>query len=320
MLLREPCDFGATSHKFPLKPVKIEDFRMACHLQKTIVGCTFVLLSVLLAAQETPQFPPTTDPREIVRRSVEIDHRTMELARNYTCQQREVLKHLDSHGAAKSTEIKTWDITVLYGELYSRLIQKDDKPLSEQDERKEQEKQDKFIAKHKSESPEEREKRAAKQKKEREQNRAFLRDVINAYDFRIVGEEPIAGRDAWVLEAAPVKDFHPTQPHADILPKLKGRLWIDKQDYNWVKAEAEAIDTITFGLFLARVHKGSHFSFEQVRLNNEVWLVHRFYLNASARLLLFKNEGIEQEDIFSNYKKFSTATKILPGMKEVEPK
>jgi hypothetical protein len=281
-----------------------------------------VLLATSLPAQQdlTPDLPPTNDPKEIVRRSVEIDHRTMERARNYTCQQREVLKHLDSHGGVKSTEIKTWDITVLYGEPYSRLIQKDDKPLSEKDEKKEEEKVDKFINKRKDESQEERQKREAKEKKEREESRAFLRDVANAYDFRIVGEEPVDGRDAWVLEATPRKDFHPTQPHADVLPKVKGKVWIDKKEYNWVKAEAEAIDTISFGLFLARVHKGSRFSFEQLRLNNEVWLLRRFYVNASARLLLFKNEGIEQEDIFSNYKKFTTGTKILPGVREVEPK
>lgn len=277
-------------------------------------------VSIFLLASATQAQQATPDPNELVRQSAEIDHRTMELARNYTCRQREVEKHLDSHGQVKSVEVKTWDITVLYGEPYARLVEKNDKPLSSEDEKKEQEKIDKFIARRKNESEEEQQKRQAKQKKEREEGRAFLRDVANAYDFRIVGEEPVDGRDAWVLEATPRKDFHPTQPHADVLPKLKGKLWIDKQDYNWVKAEAEAIDTISFGLFLARVHKGSQFSFEQVRLNNEVWLLRRFYLNASARVMLFKNEGLEQEDIFSNYKKFSTATRVLPGVKEVEPK
>jgi len=284
-----------------------------------------VFLSPLIAqdavAPPPPtNFPPTNDPKEIVRRSVEIDHKTMERARNYTCQQHEVEKHLDTHGAVKSVESKTWDITVLYGEPYSRLIQKNDQPLSEKDARKEDEKMDKFIAERKNESEEKRAKREAKQKNEREEGRAFLRDVSNAYDFRIAGEEPVDGRPAWILEAIPRKDFHPTQPHADILPKLKGRIWIDKKEYYWVKAEAEAIDTISFGWFLARVHKGSHFSFEQTRLNDEVWLLRRFYINASARLMLFKNMGIEQEDIFSNYKKFITGTKILPGVKEVEPK
>lgn len=293
--------------------------------QQLVVRILFLLffLSTAMMGQEAaaaPDLPPTNDPREIVRRSVEIDHRTMELARNYTCQQREVEKHLDSHGKVKSTEIKTWDITVLYGEPYSRLIKKNDQPLSEKDEKKEEEKQDKYVAERKNESEEQRHKREAKQKKEREEGRAFLRDVENAYDFRMVGEERVDGRPAWILEATPRKGFQPTQPHADILPKLKGRIWIDKKDYDWVKAEAEAIDTISFGLFLARVHKGSHFSFEQVRLNDEVWLLRRFYIDASARVLVFKNMGIEQEDTFSNYKKFTTGTKILPGVKEVEPK
>lgn len=281
----------------------------------------FLLASTLAAQQDSPpDLPPTTDPREIVRRSIEIDHKTIELARNYTCQLREVTKQLGSHGEVKSTEIKTWDITVLYGEPYSRLIEKDDKPLSAKDEQKEEEKLNKFVDKRKNESEDERQKRQAKEKKERDEERAFLRDVVNAYDFQIVGEEAVDGHDAWVIEATPRKDFHPTQPHADILSKIQGRIWIDKQDYNYVKAEAEAIDTISFGLFIARIHKGARFSFERVHLNNEVWLLRRFYLNGSARVLLFKNEALEQEDTFSNYKKFTTATKILPGATEVEPK
>src|SRR5476649_2714225 len=40
------------------------------------------------AESAAAQFPPTNDPTEIVRRSMDIDRRTLELARNYTCQQR----------------------------------------------------------------------------------------------------------------------------------------------------------------------------------------------------------------------------------------
>ena len=61
------------------------------------------------------QFPPTNDAKEIVRRSMETDRRTLELARNYTCQQREVIKHLDKHGNVKSTEVKTYDVGFYYG-------------------------------------------------------------------------------------------------------------------------------------------------------------------------------------------------------------
>jgi hypothetical protein len=35
----------------------------------------------------------------------------------------------------------------------------------------------------------------------------------------------------WVIEATPTKNFHPTQPHANLLSKITGKAWIDKQDY-----------------------------------------------------------------------------------------
>ena len=271
---------------------------------------------MLSTEPQAPELPPTSDPKEIIRRAVEIDHRSLELARHYTCQHREVEKSLGKKGEVKSTEIRTYDDNFYYGEEYSRLVQKDDKPLSAEEQKKEDEKLEKFLAKLRNRTEEEHEKQLAKEKKEREQGRAFLKDMVNAYDFTLVGEERISGVDAWVIEATPRKDFHPTQPHADILSKIKGKLWIEKKNYNWVKVEAESIDTISFGLFLFRIHKGSHFSFEKLLVNDEVWLPRRFYLNGGARLALLKNEAVDQEDIFSNYKKFVTSTRIIPG-KEV---
>src|SRR5262245_27502337 len=273
------------------------------------------------AAHETeakaPELPPTNDPKEIVRRSVEADHRSWELAQSYTCQQREVEKKLGKNGEVKSTEIKTYDVNFYYGQEYSRLILKDDKPLTEKDRKKEDEKLEKFLSKLRNQSDEERAKRAAKEKKQREEGRAFLRDMVNAYDFTLLGEEKVGGEDAWVIQAPPRKDFHPTQPHAEILSKIHGKLWIEKREYNWVKVEAETIDTISFGLFLFRIHKGTRVELENLHLNDEVWLPRRVYLNGGARLALLKNEAVEQEDIFTNYKKFSTSSRILPGVKEV---
>jgi len=265
-------------------------------------------------AEESPSLPPTTDPREIVRRSIEIDHRTLELARNYTCQNRQVIHYLDKHGQVKSTEIKTFDINFYFGEEYARLIQENDKPLSEDAQKKEDEKLEKFLKKYHDESPEDREKRLAKEKKEREEGRAFLRDVVSAYDFRLVGEEPVDGVESYIIDATPRPDFKPTQPHAGMLKKIKGRIWIEKNNYNWVKVEAQALDTISFGFFLFRIHPGSHFVLEKTLLKNEVWLLKRLDIDGGARIALFKNENIRQEDVFSNYKKFVTSLKVIPDL------
>ena len=269
------------------------------------------------AETKAPELPPTNDPKEIVRRSVEADHQNWERAQNYTCRQRTVSKHLGGHGEVKSAEIKTYDVNFYYGDLYHRLIEIDDKPLSPTEQKKEDDKLDKFLAKRRNESEQEREKRLAKEKKSREEGRAFLREVVNAYDFKLLGEEQLGEAETYVIELTPRKDFHPTQPHGDVLSKVKGRIWIEKKDYNWVKAEAESIDTISFGLFLVRIHKGAQLAFQQLHLNDEVWLMQRFYVNGGARVALFKNEGMEQEDTFSNYKKFAATTRILPEVREV---
>ncbi|HKW76225.1 MAG TPA: hypothetical protein VJN64_11925 [Terriglobales bacterium] len=273
-------------------------------------------LTVLVSAAIAQQVSSGLDPKEIVRRSVETDHRTLELARNYTCMNRQVIHHLDKHGQMKSTEIKTFDINFYYGQEYSRLVQIDDKPLSEKVQKKEDEKLEKFLAKLRNESDADREKRLEKERKEREEGRAFLRDVVNAYDFRLLGQETVDGAESYVIEAMPRPDFHPTQKHADILKKLKGKLWIEKKDFNWVKVEAEATDTISYGMFLLRIHPGSRFTLEKTLVNHEVWLLHRLEINGGARIALFKNENIEQEDVTSNFRKFVTSVKILPGGEE----
>src|SRR6476661_7059822 len=141
----------------------------------------------------TPGLPPTNDPKEIVRRATEVDHHNFERAQKYTCTQRQVVKQLDKHGKVKSTEIKTYDINFYFGEFYSKLVQVDDKPLSEKEQKKENEKLEKFLAKRRNESEEERQKRIEKDKKEREEGRAFARDVVNAYDFRLVGDDQVSG-------------------------------------------------------------------------------------------------------------------------------
>jgi len=163
------------------------------------------------AESAVAQFLPTNDAKEIVRRSMEIDRRTRNLARNYTCQQREVIKHLDKQGNVKSTEVKTYDVV----SIMAKNIPGSSRwtiSRSATGKKKEDEKLEKFLAKLRNQSPEERQKRSDKEKKEREESRAYRLDVANAYDFRIVGEEELEGVNTWVIEATPRKDFKPHNP------------------------------------------------------------------------------------------------------------
>ena len=55
------------------------------------------------------------DPREIVRRTVDLDRRNTQLSSSYTFLQRQVVRELDRSGKLKSQKDETWDITPLEG-------------------------------------------------------------------------------------------------------------------------------------------------------------------------------------------------------------
>ncbi len=210
----------------------------------------------------------------------------------------------------KKTETRTSEVLQIYGEDVERLIAKDDKPLSAGEAKKEDDKIQKIIDKRKNESEEDRRKRLAKEEKDREEDRKFVLEIADAFNFRLVGSEAIDGRDTWVLEGEPRPGYEPKQRDARMLSKFKGRVWIDKAEAQWVKLDITAIDTISVGFVLARIHKGTHLIIELTRVNDEVWLPKRLQLHFDARVALFKSYDDDVEQTYRDYKKFRTDTKI----------
>jgi hypothetical protein len=251
------------------------------------------------------------DARDIVQRAVEADRRNTKLAENYTFLEREEQRDLDSRGRTNRRTILTYDITLTEGSPYRRLVGRNDKPLSSDEERKEQRKLEKSIAERRAETPNQRAKRLEDWRKQRERQREFEHELLDAFDFRLAPEETVNGRRAFVVEGTPRPGYRPKTRAARFLPKLKGRLWIDAQDYGWVKIEAETTGTISFYGIAARLSAGSRLSLEQVKINDEVWLPNRIRVTAQGRLFLLKKIDTEWEIAFRDYKKFQTDSRIL---------
>jgi hypothetical protein len=237
--------------------------------------------------------------------------------RDYTYIEREVENKLDGKGQTKSTEVHTYEILEIDGEQVQRLIEKDDKPLDAKDAAKEEEKIQKIIDKRKNESEEDRKKREEKEEKEVEDGRKFVREIADAYNFKLVGTELLGGREAWVIEGEPRPGYEPHMKDAKYLTKFHGRVWIDKDDLQLARMDVECLDTISWGLFLARFHKGSRFMLEQTRVNDEVWLPQHMTAKIDVRLALVKNFDVGVEQTYRDYKKFRTSSRIV-GMGEVQ--
>src|SRR5712691_4886436 len=104
------------------------------------------LRALLLALAWATVLPGEVDPREVIRRTVAADDRNWKVARNYTSLEREELRRLDSQGRMKSKEVSTYNVTLVEGSPYRRLVERDDRPLRPGEEKKEQEKLVKSIA------------------------------------------------------------------------------------------------------------------------------------------------------------------------------
>jgi hypothetical protein len=256
--------------------------------------------------------------RQLVRVVTENYRVNYKKERDYTYIDHEVENKLDGEDGIKSTDSTTYEIMELYGEQVRRLIAKDDKPLSGKDAAKEEERINKITDERKNESGEKRAKRQAEEEKQREKNREFVREVADAYDFRLVGSETLNGRDTWVIAGEPRPGFQAHLKEAQILPKYHGRLWIDKKEMQLAKMDVEALDTVSFGWVLARIHKGTRLVFEQARVNEEVWLPRQVNFTFDARIALFKSYHEEWEDTFRDYKKFRATAKIV-GVGEAQP-
>ncbi len=257
--------------------------------------------------------------RDLIRKTADNDMENDKKLHDYTYVERDEEHKLDGKGEVKSRETKTFDVMEIYGEQVQKLIAKDDKPLSEKDAQKEDEKIQKIIDKRKDESDEDRKKRIAKDEKEREENRQFVREVADAYNYKFVGVETMDGRETYVIDGDPKPGYEPHLKQAKILPKFRYRAWIDKDESEWKKLDILCIDTVSYGLFIARLHKGSRIVIEQTKVNDEVWLPQHVNVKVDARIALLKEYNVGLDIGFRDYKKFRADTKIT-SMGEVSEK
>jgi hypothetical protein len=275
-------------------------------------------------AAPLPELRPQADPlaitaatlspeqiRGLIQQVADKEVENNKKQRDYTYLEREEQHHLDGKGAVKSTESKTSDVMMMYGEQVERMIAKNDKPLSDKEAAKEDEKIQKLIDKRKRESDEERRKRLEKEEKEKEEGREFVRDVSAAYHFSLAGTELLEGRNTYVIDAEPRPDFEPHHKNAKLLTKFRFRVWIDEQEKQWVKLDAQCIDTVTWGLIVARLHEGSRILIETTRVNDEVWLPKHVAVKIDARVALLKNLNEDVDFTYRDYKKFRSDTRIV---------
>ncbi len=259
-----------------------------------VVAASSVLFAQNRGPEQLQDHASIPDARHIIGQSVVATERSLEARDRYTFVERDHDRRLDSQGQLKSEKIDVTRMILVNGARFEQLVERNGQLPSAE----EQKKLDQDFEKLKHETPEERTARLGKE----QENRSVLRDLLEGFDFRLLGEEVLGGRPTYVLQVTPHPGYHARGKYGKMFSKVEGKLWIDKSDFGWIKVDGQVTQSFSMGLFVARVQRGSRIVLEQTNVGDAVWVPQRLEVRGSARILFLKSLTVERIFTYSDYR------------------
>jgi hypothetical protein len=250
--------------------------------------------------------------------SVEANQRISEaIEKNYLYRSVQTQQELDGHGGVKKTETREYDVFWVSGVRVRRLVRKDGKELSAEEQKKESERIDKEAAKAK-----ERREKADEKGKEtdsRGDDEITASRILELGNFTNARRVKLNGRDTIEVDYAGDPKAKTRNRSEEVIRDLVGTVWVDENDHVLSKAEGHFLNAFKIGGGLVvNIQKGTSFSMQMTKVNDEVWLPARWKGEGAVRALLFMSFNGSMQGVDTDYRKFKATSTILPGMSTVE--
>ncbi len=243
------------------------------------------------------------DVSELVQASLDLYEKNWRETRDYGFVERARKIDLDKEGNEKKTDIKAFQVLMIEGSHYRRLISRFDEPLSPEEEASERLKLEEEIALRRKENEKKRAERIRRFDKRRNQTLDALLEIPDAFLFRLLGEDKVRGRPAYVIAVEPRPGYRPRSLKAKVYTELEGKIWIDRENTACVKVRVEMRDRVNLAWFLVRIHEGAEAEVENMQISDGLWATKRLWYRASARIGLVKLMHIDQEYLYRDYEK-----------------
>jgi hypothetical protein len=236
---------------------------------------------------------------------------------NYAGSRTEEETQYEGNGKVKKVEKKEYTFFYLNGDEVSTLVKKDGKALSEEEQKKENERVQKEIQdiqkrEAKKEAKEEKDKERGKEEKDGDE--PGIEIFLRACQFVNPRRERFRGQDVLVFDFEPNPEFKAHKLEEKVAQKLAGVVWIDEKAHDVARLEAYFVGDMKFaGGLLANLQKGTSFVFEQAFINNELWLPTYEEAHVGVRVLLVKGIKLNEVTRYSDYKRFNVETLATIG-------
>ncbi|WP_263365059.1 hypothetical protein [Edaphobacter bradus] len=301
-----------------------------------LVGMMVALLAGTLAWGQTPEsgqaageaagqsLPAGSEERPLpdvaaLMHAVETNQRTSEaVLKDYLYREVVTEEKDDSHGAAKKTQSNEYDIFWLNGVQVHKLVKKDGKELTAEEQKKQDEEIDKQVAKAK-----ERRSKADAKGEETDSHgneEVTVSRLLTLGSFSNPRRVTMDGRDTITVDFVGDPKAKTRNRTEELIRDLAGTVWIDEQDRTIARVEGRFEKAFKIGAgMLVNIKQGTTFSFEQKKVNGEAWLPVRWDGEGAVRAMLFFNFNGKVRGVDSDYRKFKATATILPGIGKVEP-
>ncbi|HJZ64121.1 MAG TPA: hypothetical protein VKD70_07380 [Candidatus Acidoferrum sp.] len=230
---------------------------------------------------------------------------------NYAGRRSEEESEMDKNGKVTHRELREYTFFYLNGQEVSTLVAKDNKPLMQ----KEQDKENENTRKRIEEIQKQQAKKQAKEEKKQEKGDKDKGDepgieiFLHVCQFVNPRHERFRGQDVLVFDFEPNPEYKAHSLVEGIVQKLAGVVWVDEKAHQVVRIEGYFVgDAKIAGGLLVNLQKGSSFIVEQAFLNNEVWLPTYAEAHIGARVLLVKGFKVNEVTRYSDYKRFNVET------------
>ncbi|MBV8898455.1 MAG: hypothetical protein JO051_18205 [Acidobacteriaceae bacterium] len=251
---------------------------------RVAVLCHCLLLVSHLRAQDP-------DVKQIIANSVAANERDFNAAPNFNWKERD----------RTPVGSKTYQVTIIEGTPYHRLIEVNDSPLSQEQQQQEIQRQKAETQRRRSESADARRERIAKYEKERTRDHSMLQQLTRAFEFQLMGTKRVRGFHVWVLKATPRPGYQPPNMDTQVLLGMQGEMWIDQKTYQWVRVQATVTHPVSIEGFLAQVEPGTQFEVEMSPVTESVWQYTRYSMRAHARVLFMLKHNSQADETYWDY-------------------